>query len=266
MMYYVVDAFADHVFKGNPAGVCILEEWLPIKLMEKIAIENNLSETAFAVKEGHGYGLRWFTPGGEIDLCGHATMATAYIIFEIIEKNSDDIVFYTKKAGYKLTVSKTADLLVLNFPTIVPEEYETKSYMIEALGAIPEKTYRTEQYLIFEFDSEEKVKQLNPNFTLLKEFPIGLSVFITARSNDYDFVTRAFWPKMNIDEDPVTGAMYCCLIPYWKERLKKDQMIAKQVSKRGGTVYCEYCGDRVKIGGKCSLYLKGDIYPHIEGI
>ena len=268
MIYYVVDAFADHVFEGNPAGVCILEEWLPIELMEKIAIENNLSETAFAVKEGHRYGLRWFTPGGEIDLCGHATMATAYIIFEFIDKNLDDIVFYTKKAGHQLTVSKTADLLVLDFPVIIPIEYETKSYMIEALGAIPRKTYRTEQYLIFEFDTEEKVRQLTPDFKLLKEFPIGLSVFITARSNDddYDFVARAFWPKMSIDEDPVTGAMYCCLVPYWKERFRKDQMIARQVSKRGGTVYCECCGDRVKIGGKSVLYLKGNIYPNIEGV
>ncbi len=264
MTYYIVDAFADRVFEGNPAGVCIIDEWLPIEIMEKIAVENNLSETAFAVKEGDGYGLRWFTPGGEIDLCGHATFATAYILFEFIEKNWSHVYFRTKKVGHNLQVAKNNDLLVMDFPTIAPIEYELHSYMTDALGAKPNAVYKTDQYLLFEYDSEENVKQLTPNFSLLKEFPVGLSVFVTAKSNDYDFVARAFWPKMNIDEDPVTGAMYCCLIPYWRDRIGKDKMVARQVSKRGGTVYCEYCGNRVKIGGKGALYLKGDIYPDLS--
>ena len=238
MRYFVVDAFAEKVFEGNPAGVCIMKEWLPTELMEKIAAENNLSETAFAVKEGNTYGLRWFTPAGEIDLCGHATLGASYILFNFYEKELDVIHFHTKQKGYHLTVRRKTDTIEMDFPMIPPEKYELYDYMTEALGAIPAEVYKTERDLIFVFDSESTITDLRPDFSKLKAFPVGLNAFVTARSNneDYDFVVRTFWPKININEDPVTGAAFCCLIPFWQWRLNKTKMVARQVSARGGTV------------------------------
>lgn len=251
MRYYVVDAFAEHIFEGNPAGVCVMDEWISVETMEKIAIENNLSETAFTVKEGDGYRLRWFTPGGEIDLCGHATLATAYILMRFVETDKNTIVFHTMKN--ELSVTKKGCMYEMDFPTITPHKYHATDEMIEALGAVPMETYKSRD-LIFIFDSEETVQNLSPDFAKMKEFPEGLAVFVTAKGKDFDFVSRAFWPKLNINEDPVTGAMYCCLVPYWKDRIGKTKMVSRQLSKRGGTVYCEYCGDRVKISGKAALY------------
>jgi PhzF family phenazine biosynthesis protein len=259
LKYYVVDAFADNIFEGNPAGVCIMDDWISVEKMEKIAIENNLSETAFAVKEGDAYGLRWFTPGGEIDLCGHATLATAYVIFRFVETDVDVLQFNTKKANHHLTVTKKDGLYEMDFPTIVPEKYHLTDLMVDALGAVPTEVLKTHRDLIFIFDSEETVKNLNPDFSKIKQFPVGLSAYVTAKSEEYDFVARAFWPKINIDEDPVCGTMYCSLIPYWRDYNGLDKMVARQVSKRGGTVYCEYFGDRVKLSGRASLYLEGNI-------
>jgi PhzF family phenazine biosynthesis protein len=261
MKYFVADAFAEKVFEGNPAGVCVMDEWLPIEMMEKIAIENNLSETAFAVKEGDTYGLRWFTPVGEIDLCGHATFGTAYILFEYFEKASDEIRFYTKKEGYNLSVRRRGDFLEMDFPTIIPEKYELYDYMSEALGAVPTEVYKTERDLIFIFDSEETIKEMKPDFSKIAAFPVGLSAFVTAKSNSgtYDFVARAFWPKIKVNEDPVNGAGFCHLTPFWKERLNTNIMVSRYLSKRGGTVYCEYAEDRVKISGRGAVYLEGEI-------
>ena len=259
LKYYVADAFADEVFEGNPAGVCILDEWLPIEKMEKIAIENNLSETAFAVKEGDVYGLRWFTPGGEIDLCGHATMGTAYILFRFVEKDAKRIEFHTKKAGYELAVEKKGDLYEMDFPAMEIEECKVEDYMTEALGAEPLEVWKTYRDMVFVLDSEETVKNLEPDLRKIKEFPEGLSAFVTARGKEYDIVARAFWPKINIDEDPVCGAMFCALMPYWKEKAGLDKVVARQLSARGGTVYSEYKGDRVKISGRAALYLEGNI-------
>lgn len=259
LKYYVVDAFADNIFEANPAGVCILDEWIPMEKMEKIAIENNLSETAFAVKEGDTYGLRWFTPGGEIDLCGHATLATAYVLFRFVETDTLVVRFNTKKMNHQLQVVKKGDLYEMDFPTITPEKYHLTELMVDALGAVPTEVLKTHRDLLFIFDSEDTVKNLTPNFSKIKQFPEGLSAYVTAKSVEFDFVARAFWPKINIDEDPVCGTMYCSLIPYWREKNGLDKMVARQVSKRGGTVYCEYCGERVKLSGRASLYAIGNI-------
>ncbi|WP_124067109.1 PhzF family phenazine biosynthesis protein [Clostridium sp. E02] len=261
MKYFIVDAFADKNFEGNPAGVCVMDKWLPFEVMEKIAVENNLSETAFAVKEGDTYGLRWFTPAGEIDLCGHATFGTAYILFNFYEKESNVINFYTKKVGHNLTVRRDGKLLEMNFPTIVPEKYELYDYMSDAFGAVPLEVFKTERDLFFLFDSEDVVREMKPDFSKIKAFPIGLSAHVTAKSKNekIDFVVRSFWPKIKVNEDPVCGAAYCCLIPFWRDRLGKEKMTARQVSERGGTVYCEYDGERVRLGGRGRLYLEGDI-------
>jgi len=265
LKYYVADAFADAVFEGNPAGVCVLDEWIPLETMDKIAVENNLSETAFAVKEGaNTYGLRWFTPGGEIDLCGHATLATAYILFRFVETNSKILHFDTKKCNHHLTVEKKDDILMMDFPTIAPRKFEYADYMTEALGVKPSEVWCTDRDMLFVFDSEEEVRNMAPDFSKIKEFPHGLSAYVTALSDEYDFVARAFWPKININEDPVCGAMYCTLIPFWRERIGKDSMIARQVSPRGGTVYCEYLGGRVKISGRGALYSAGNLFVDTE--
>lgn len=256
MKYYVVDAFAEKVFEGNPAGVCVMDQWLKDTLMQKIAIENNLSETAFTVREEKGYHLRWFTPGGEIDLCGHATLATSYILMRFVEPEAHSIQFDTLSG--KLTVTRKADLYEMDFPSIEPKPYPLTDKMIEALGAIPVEVYKGRD-LIFLLESEEAVKNSTPDFEKMRQFPEGLAVFVTAEAKEFDFVARAFWPKLGINEDPVTGSMYCSLLPYWNKKLQKTEMIARQVSKRGGTLYLKYCGDRVKISGKAALYSIAEI-------
>ncbi|HOO87889.1 MAG TPA: PhzF family phenazine biosynthesis protein [Synergistaceae bacterium] len=262
LKYYVADAFAEEVFEGNPAGVCILDEWLPEDLMTRIAMENNLSETAFAVKEDDcTYGLRWFTPVGEIDLCGHATFGTAFVLFRFEEQRADTLHFRAKKCGYHLIVRKNGDMLTMQFPTIVPEPYVYAEYMGEGLGAVPSEVYRTERDLLLVYDSDETIRNMKPDFSKLKEFPVGLSVYVTAKSgsSEFDIVARAFWPKINVNEDPVCGTMYCALMPFWRERLGKDTLVARQLSARGGTVYCSYNGDSVSISGRGALYSIGNI-------
>ena len=256
MKCYVVDAFAEKVFEGNPAGVCILENWLSDDLMQKLAVENNLSETAFAVRIRNGYHLRWFTPGGEIDLCGHATLATAFIIMRFYETEIQFIHFESK--GGELTVTRKGDLYEMDFPSIETRPYALTEAMIEALGVTPVEVYKGRD-LIFLLESEDVVKRLTPDFEKIKQFPEGLAVFVTAKGEAFDFVTRAFWPKLNVNEDPVCGSMYCSLLPYWNKKLNKTEMISRQVSKRGGTIYLEYCGERVKMSGRAALYSSADI-------
>lgn len=264
LKYYVADAFADEAFTGNPAGVCVLDEWIPIEKMEKIAMENNLSETGFVVKESDDpctYGLRWFTPVGEIDLCGHCTFGTSYILFRFFEQDKKEIHFNTLKCGYHLIVTKKDDLITMDFPSIVPQKYEYADYMGEGVGAVPSEVYKTDRDLILVYDSEETVKNMTPDFQKLIDFPVGLSVYVTAKSNNenYDIVARAFWPKIKVNEDPVCGSMHGALMPFWKDRLGKDKIISKNLSQRGGTVFCEQCGDRVMISGRGVLYLVGNI-------
>lgn len=256
MKYFVVDAFTDKVFEGNPAGICVMDEWLPDDLMQKIAIENNLSETAFAVKEKDGYRLRWFTPGNEIDLCGHATLATAYVISNYYDLNIKTIKFHTLSG--ELVVVKKDDLYEMDFPSRMPKVFPLSEQMIEALGVKPVETYLGRD-LMFVLEKEEDVYNASPDFSKLANLPDGLGVTITAKSEKYDFASRSFFPKLNVNEDPVCGSAHCNLIPYWAKRLGKVEMVARQLSKRGGTLYCRYDGDRVKISGSAALYSIADI-------
>lgn len=256
MKCYVVDAFAENVFEGNPAAVCIMEKWILDDTMQKIAAENNLSETAFAVKEGDGYRLRWFTPGGEIDLCGHATLATAYVIANYYERTVNRITFQTMSG--ELVVLKKDELYEMDFPSRMPEEFRLTEQMVEALGVKPIETYLGRD-LMFVLEREEDVQNASPDFSKLEKLSDGLGVLITAKSEKYDFVSRCFFPKLNVNEDPVCGSAHCNFIPFWAKRLEKDEMIARQLSKRGGTVYCKLAGDRVKISGSAVLYSIADL-------
>lgn len=256
MKYYVVDAFAENVFEGNPAGVCIIEKWLPEDTMQKIASENNLSETAFAVKEGESYRLRWFTPENEIDLCGHGTLATAYVIVNYYEKNTEIINFQTLSG--ELVVVKKGELFEMDFPSRMPEAFPLTEQMVEALGVKPIETYLGRD-LIFVLEKEADVQNANPDFSKLSNLPDGLGVLITAKGKKYDFVSRCFFPKLKVNEDPVCGSAHCNFIPYWAKRLGKDELVARQLSKRGGTLYCSNRGDRVSISGTAALYSIADI-------
>ncbi|CAH0290381.1 PhzF family phenazine biosynthesis protein [Peribacillus simplex] len=256
MKYYVVDAFAEKVFEGNPAGVCIMEEWLPDHIMQSIAVENNLSETAFAVKEGDSYRLRWFTPGGEIDLCGHATLATAYVIANYYENNVEEIKFQTMSG--ELVAVKKDELYEMDFPSRMPEALSLTDQMVEALGVKPVETYLGRD-LMFVLEKEEDVLNASPDFSKLVKLPDGLGVLITAKSETYNFVSRCFFPKLNVNEDPVCGSAHCSFIPFWAKRLEMDEMVARQLSKRGGTLYCKLVGDRVKISGSAVLYSIADL-------
>lgn len=257
MKYYVIDAFAEKVFEGNPAGVCIMKDWIPDEIMQKIAIENNLSETAFAVKEEKKYRLRWFTPGGEINLCGHATLATAYVILNYIEKQVDTVQFDTMSGVLK--VNKKGELYEMDFPSVPSEELPITEQMIDALGVRPVETYLNRD-LVFVLESEEAVKNANPDFLKLEQIPEGLGVCITAKGSEYDFVSRGFFPKLKVNEDPVTGSLHCSLIPFWSKRLEKRELVAKQLSSRGGTLYCKHEGIRVKMAGKAVLYSIADLH------
>lgn len=258
LAYYVVDAFATKVFEGNPAAVFILPEWLPENLMQKIAIENNLSETAFAVKETDSYSLRWFTPDREIDLCGHATLATAFVLFHYYEPQRTSIVFQTKYSG-QLRVTKEGELLSLDFPAIRPEKTAILPVYEEAIGAKINEAYLARD-LFFVLDNETQIQQLTPNFSFIKTFEQGVGVIVTAPGETVDFVSRTFFPKLTIDEDPVCGSAHSNLIPYWSSRLNKTQMTAKQLSARGGFLECTLADERVIIGGKGVLYAKGTCF------
>jgi PhzF family phenazine biosynthesis protein len=256
MKYFVVDAFAEKVFEGNPAGVCIMEDWISDELMQNIAMENNLSETAFAVRQGANYRLRWFTPGGEINLCGHATLATAYIIFNFYEKQLETVKFETMSG--ELIVNKKDDLYELDFPVVSSEEIPLTEQMIDALGVVPKETFLNRD-LVFVLESEEEVRKLTPDFAKLEKLPEGVGVCVTAKGSEYDFVSRGFFPKLKINEDPVTGSLHCCLVPYWSEKLGKQELMARQVSSRGGTLYCKLDDTRVKMAGRAVLYSEAEL-------
>lgn len=256
MKYYVVDAFAEKLFEGNPAGVCIMKAWLPDETMQQIAAENNLSETAFAVKEGDHYRLRWFTPADEIELCGHATLATAYVLANFYETNVASFKFQTMSG--ELVVLRKGEYYELDFPSRMPEPWTLTSQMVEALGIQPVETYLGRD-LMFVLEKEEDVLNAAPDFSKLRQLPDGLGVSITARSETYDFASRSFFPKLNVNEDPVCGSAHCNFIPYWAARLGKDELVARQLSKRGGTLYCINDGDRVKISGSAVLYAVAEL-------
>ena len=255
---FQVDAFTSKPFGGNPAAVVPLESWLADDVMLQIAAENNLSETAFFVKEGDRYHIRWFTPTVEVNLCGHATLATAHVIFNELELENDVIQLHSDSSG-ELSVAKAGDRLVLDFPAYPMTEIEAVAGIAEAIGAEPKQTWEAQGNMVFLLlDSEKQIKGLDPDMSLVAKIPYD-EVIVTAPGDSSDFSSRMFAPRIGIPEDPVTGAIHCSLIPFWAERLGKTEMFARQVSARGGELYCELAGDRVKIGGNAVTFLKGEI-------
>ena len=252
---YQVDAFAGRPFEGNPAAVVPLEEWLPDGLMQAIALENNLSETAFFVPEGDGYAIRWFTPAAEVDLCGHATLASAWVLFERLGFKGKRVSFSSRSG--ELNVGQEGDLLVLDFPAQPARPVPIPVGLVEALGARPSECLVNID-LMAVFDDPGQVERLKPRMNALAAMDFR-GVIVTAPSQDYDFVSRFFGPGVGVPEDPVTGSSYTKLAPYWAERLGKPRLRARQVSARGGDVQCTVKGDRVLIGGHAASYLEGDI-------
>jgi PhzF family phenazine biosynthesis protein len=258
MRYFVIDAFADELFCGNPAGVCLQERELDTSLMQKIASENNLPETAFLLKKDGKYHLRWFTPEVEIDLCGHATLATAFVMMNIISPKLRNVEFETMSGT--LTVRKNGDIFAMNFPRRKPEPCEIPPSLEKAMGCNVLETHLSRDLLVL-VEKEENVALLQPDFEMLREISISMAfaVIVTAPGKECDFVSRFFAPNAGILEDPVTGSSHSTLIPFWSRRLGKTKMTAKQLSKRGGTLFCEELGDRVEIGGRTKCYLQGEI-------
>jgi len=256
LKFYQVDAFAEKLFMGNPAGECPLDKWLPDEVMQKIAMENNLAETGFFVKEGDAYHIRWFTPAVEVDLCGHATLAAAHVIFEHLNYKKDDIHFISRSGD--LFVRKENELLVLNFPTDKIERTEIPASLINAMGFAPKEAYKGISDYLLVYKSQEEIEKLAPDFKILAQ--TGSRGFIaTAKGNDCDFVSRFFAPGVGIDEDPVTGSAHTTLTPYWQKVLGKNEMTAMQLSKRKGHLKCTWLGERVEIAGKAKTYLIGEI-------
>lgn len=252
---YQVDAFTSTLFAGNPAAVCPLETWLPDATMQAIARENNLSETAFFVAEPEGLRIRWFTPTTEVKLCGHATLASGYVYFRHIAPQAQQVVFNSLSGP--LSVSRHADLLTLDFPLIAVEPVAVPALLESALGARPLEVYAADDWLVV-LDSAERVRTLQPSMALLKQLE-RRGVIVTARGDDCDFVSRFFVPKHGIDEDPVTGSAHTKLIPYWAEKTGRDRFHARQLSARGGELFCALQGERVTIGGRVVPYLQGTI-------
>lgn len=255
--FYQIDAFADRAFTGNPAAVCLLQHWLPGRILQQIAAENNLAETAFTVPVEGGFEIRWFTPTVEVDLCGHATMAAARALYEAGKMEEAVVRFASRSAG-TLTVRKEENLWWLNFPVRPAKPTEMPPGLAAALGAEPQSVQLSRD-LVVEFGSEEEVRELQPDLAWMRHLEV-FAVCVTAPGRDCDFVSRFFAPRQGIDEDPVTGSSFCTLAPFWSERLGKRELTARQVSLRGGEVRCQMAGDRVEIGGRTSLVISGTFY------
>ncbi|MFD2245708.1 PhzF family phenazine biosynthesis protein [Pontibacter ruber] len=254
---YQVDAFTDKVFGGNPAAVCVLDEWLSDELMQKIGNENNLAETAFVVKTGEDYEIRWFTPTVEVDLCGHATLAAAYVLFRYYNHPTNPLKLHSRRSGL-LQVAHAGEELTLDFPTDVLETAATPEALITAFGKAPQETYKGKTDYLLVFQSEEEVAGFNPDINLVNSVP-ARGIIVSAPGKEVDFVSRFFCPQVGITEDPVTGSAHTTLTPYWSERLGKKKLTAKQLSARQGNLTCEYLGERVNITGKAVTYLTGEI-------
>ncbi|MBR2668022.1 MAG: PhzF family phenazine biosynthesis protein [Oscillospiraceae bacterium] len=261
MRQYVVDAFTDAVFHGNQAAVCVLDAWLPEALMMNITRENNFSETAFTVREGEAYRLRWFTPGGEIDLCGHATLATAFVVLNFYEKSASRVVFSTLSG--ELIVDRQGELYEMELPAYELRPAEVTDAMEDALGVRPAEAWAARDLLCV-LDDEETVRRLTPDQEKMKALD-GLLVHVTARGRETDCVSRSFAPKLAIIEDPVCGSGHCHIIPYWADRLGKDRLTAYQASARGGTLYCRRDGQRLFIAGKAALYSVCELFVDPDG-
>jgi len=250
-----IDAFATRAFEGNPAAVCPLDFWLDDSLLQSIAEENNLSETAFFVPSANGFDLRWFTPVTEVDLCGHATLASAHVLFNHLGYSEKAIHFQTRSG--QLVVEKTGGFLQMNFPAIESHPCEMPPLLVESLGAAPSEVLLADDYLVV-FPNEDIVQSLNPSFHLLSQLD-RRAVIVTAKGNTADFVSRLFAPKLGINEDPVTGSSHCQLTPYWSKRFGKTKLQARQISKRGGSILCELIGERVILSGQAVTFMEGEI-------
>jgi PhzF family phenazine biosynthesis protein len=253
---YQVDAFAGHVFSGNPAAVCLLETWLSDVQMQAIAVENNLANTAFLLRNGAGYKLRWFTPAVEVELCGHATLASAFVILNDLTPGERSVSFDTKSGV--LTVTRQGDLYSLDFPSRPPGPCDPCPELIPALGGKPEALLSARDYLVV-YGSEDELRSLRPNMSALMTID-RLAVIATAPGREADFVSRFFAPAKGVPEDSVTGSAHCTLIPYWSKRLGKQKLHAYQVSPRGGELWCEDRGTRVTISGKAVRFFEGAIF------
>ena len=258
---FQVDAFTDRAFRGNPAAVCLLDGWIPDHVMQSIAAENNLSETAFLVKKGYGiYELRWFTPATEVDLCGHATLASAYVLFDVVKEVSEEVIFITRSGELRVHVDN--GVFYMDFPARPPEPLLKPPGLITSLKIEPTEVLKARDLLVV-YDVQDVVKTIEPDFSALTALSRDLNVLgiiVTAPGNGkIDFVSRFFAPIVGVPEDPVTGSAHCTLVPYWARRLGKSELVAYQASKRGGELFCRYCGDRVVIGGKAVLFARGEI-------
>jgi len=253
---YQVDAFAEAVFEGNPAAVVPLTEWLSDEHMQKIALENNLSETAFFCKNDQGYHIRWFTPLAEVNLCGHATLASAHVLFHHLGYEENEIKFESRSG--LLTVKRDDKKIILNFPSSKVESKYIPTNLKTAFGGHPQEAFVGRDDLMLIFKNEKDIINLKPNFIEIIESNVR-GVICTARSEKYDFVSRFFAPAVGVNEDPVTGSAHTMLIPYWAKHLQKSEMVAKQVSPRGGILYCKDLGERVEIGGTAVTYMIAQI-------
>lgn len=254
---YQVDAFTNQIFGGNSAAICPLEQWLSDDIMQKIAMENNLAETAFYVKKGEQYEIRWFTPAIEVDLCGHATLATAFILFNYEEYLGDTIHFHSPRSG-SLTVTRNGDLLIMNFPSDVFESIELTDDLTAGFNIKPSLAFKGKTDYLLIYDTEDEIKHLSPNLEIISKLG-GRGVIVSAKGDKVDFVSRFFAPQSGINEDPVTGSAHTTLTPFWAEVLDKKELTAVQLSERIGYLNCKYLNDRVEISGRCKLYMSGVI-------
>lgn len=255
---YQVDAFADEVFKGNPAAVCPLTEWLEDELLLKIAAENNLSETAFYVQKDNQFDIRWFTPSSEVDLCGHATLASAFVIRNCENYQERHINFYSPRSG-SLPVTVLQDKFVLNFPTDQYIEVPLSDELLAVTDKQPIAAYRGKTDFMLVFEDSADIASMKPNLTVISKID-ARGIIVTAKGIDHDFVSRFFAPAVSVDEDPVCGSAHTTLAPYWGQQLNKTNLQAFQLSARSGQIYCKLLGDRVELSGTAVLYLKGEIY------
>jgi PhzF family phenazine biosynthesis protein len=256
---YQVDAFTDRLFSGNPAAVCIMDTWLPAELMQLVALENNLAETAFVVPTGPDFEIRWFTPTVEVDLCGHATLASAFVLFHVLDYKGAVIRFHSPLSGW-LPVTKKEELLWLDFPTdtLEPATKEQNTAMEACIGVKPLELYKGKSDFVAVMDNEQSLLMLQPHLAEIAKLK-ARGLIVTAKGDTVDFVSRFFAPQSGIDEDPVTGSAHTSLIPLWAKKLGKNNLLAQQLSKRGGSLMCEFKNNRCLIGGKARLYLTGEI-------
>jgi len=254
---YQVDAFTSTLFSGNPAAVCLLDEWLEERVLQGIAAENNLSETAFLVRNARGYDLRWFTPVTEVALCGHATLASAFVLFAHRQWPEESISFRTRHSG-DLRVSRRGDLLELDFPALSSQPLSPPLLLEKAIPSQALAVLSSAEDLLVELVDEKSVRELRPDFTALAGIACR-GVIVTAPGENCDFVSRFFAPRFGIPEDPVAGSAHCVLVPFWAKKLGKKVLTARQISARGGELWCEERGDRVSIAGRAVLYLEGSI-------